>query len=715
ASFRAAKQGDRISIRWTTATEVGTVGFRVYEELADGWRRLSSEAIPASGDSTVPRTYRLEVPASTADRFYLESLESDGSSRLYGPFGLDEGRGAVLDPALVPWASIRDGGEPGARTGIGGLSARAAAPGTSAPPEARLEISETGIYRLSFEDLASAGLDFSGVQTAHLALLRGDDPVGLYVAPGAGNGRVFGPGSYLEFYGEALDTLYTTTNVYRLTVDPASARRLATDPRRPGGEAPSFYLETVSRQLRRENNFASPFPDPWTDTRMLTFGGPQTFDFDFLVEDLVSGAGGARLEVDLWGVTDLPAAPDHHVRLRLNGTPVGERTFDGLSVQLFDVELPSGLLHEGSNRLTVELPGDLGVLFDLVNFEGFRVSYPRAFEARPEGLSFRAAGERLEVGGLAAGEVVAYRLEDDGTAVRLTSLESTAEGGLQAVAFHGDRLEASYRVATAAGLLSPAISPARPRADLESGTADLLVISHPRFLEALEPWAAQRRAAGTTLKIVDVDDVYEQWSGGVFDAEAIARYIRFAAAEMGIQGVLLVGGDTYDYRDDLGLGSMSFIPSLYAQTGEFVRFAPVDPLYTDLDGDLVPDLPIGRFPVRTVAELEGLIARTLEYGAKTYRRTAVLSADAFDAGAGVSFTRHSEEMSRGLGVGWSLQKAYLDSLPLGDARGVLLDSINDGVALTSFVGHSGPSSWTFGGLLSTADARGLANAGQPTV
>ena len=35
-----------------------------------------------------------------------------------------------------------------------------------------------------------------------------------------------------------------------------------------------------------------------------------------------------------------------------------------------------------------------------------------------------------------------------------------------------------------------------------------------------------------------------------------------------------------------------------------VKFVPADPLYADVDGNNMPDLAIGRFPVRTSSELE---------------------------------------------------------------------------------------------------------------
>ena len=41
--------------------------------------------------------------------------------------------------------------------------------------------------------------------------------------------------------------------------------------------------------------------------------------------------------------------------------------------------------------------------------------------------------------------------------------------------------------------------------------------------------------------------------------------------------------------------------------------------------------------------------------------------------------------------------------------------MNQGVALVSFTGHSGPTSWTFSNLFNTSDAAALTNTGKPFV
>jgi hypothetical protein len=251
-----------------------------------------------------------------------------------------------------------------------------------------------------------------------------------------------------------------------------------------------------------------------------------------------------------------------------------------------------------------------------------------------------------------------------------------------------------------------------PQTDqIKNGYADYLIIAYPDFIPGLDPLVQARTALGLRVKAVDVNDVYAAFSYGIVDPRAIHDYIAYASRSMGTRYVLLVGGDTYDYFDYLRTGSVSFIPTPYAVTGDLVKYAPADPLLADVDGDGVPDVAIGRFPVRTAAELGTVISKTLAYtGDGT---TAVLAADAVDDG--YSFKNVSDQLAALLPPGWSVTRAYIDDLGVTGARSALIGAIDAGAAFTAFVGHSSFGVWSFSDLFDSADAVSLLNAGRPTV
>jgi hypothetical protein len=217
-----------------------------------------------------------------------------------------------------------------------------------------------------------------------------------------------------------------------------------------------------------------------------------------------------------------------------------------------------------------------------------------------------------------------------------------------------------------------------------------------------------------TTQIVDVEQVYENLSNGMVDPEAIREYVAYAAREKGTRYVLLVGGDTYDYKNYLGIGSLSFIPSLYAPAGG-VRFVPADPLFGDVDRDSIPDLAVGRLPVRTSQELAAVVAKTLAYDAKNYGRTFLAASDGYDAFERISFSQISHQLLDGLGTGWTVEHADIETLGVPVARAKVIDSLNNGVAFAQYFGHSSYNVWSFSILFASPHAMRLQNAGRPAV
>lgn len=720
AGFKARRDGDDLVLRWSTATEAGNAGFHVYAQTAKGTRRLNDRLIPSRRiDSLEPLTYTFRVPAAGLGKakFFVEEVSTRGIAHKNGPFTARDSFDGLGELQKTDWADIRaeheiaergrERQERGSAAKTASITA-AAQGGPSATPPVDLLVNKSGLYRVTYEQLAAAGFDLSRVKGEDLSLTSGGAAVPLYV----GGSKFFGPGSYVEFYGKALDTLYTDTNVYRLAYDKKSQQATvdATAPN-PSTPAAASYMETTRVERDTAYSFSAPNGDPWYDRFMGVFGSPGSTPFTLDVDNVV--AGPATLDVGLWGFTDWPQDNDHHVVVSFNGSTVADDRFDGVHDHPVHAGLASGVLQSGSNVLTIGQPADAGVPYDFLALDRYSVTYPRAFVARDNRLTFTATGGRFVVSGLTSPNVVVYR--DNGTLTRLAGAQVTGAAGSYSASFPGSTGAATYYVSAAESMLSAGLRAARDGSSITTGPAQYLIVSHPDFIGGLGPLVNARQAQGFSVKTVDVRDVYARFSNGVFDAKAIKDYVAYAAANMGTKYVLLVGGDSYDYRNFTGSGSLSFIPSLYAATGPYVAFAPVDSLAADVTGDGVQDVPIGRFPVRTAAELDQMIGRTLDYQHKTYSRSAVFAADAFDHDSATSFTVLSDGLLGAVPPGWSVSKAYLDLDNLAVAKGKLVTAIEDGVALTHFIGHSGPTNWTYHGLFNSSDASGLGNGGRPTV
>ena len=739
-TFEARPDGDEIELSWSTATEAGNAGFNVYAETRRGSIRLNDRLVPSRVvDSLAPQSYRLVVPAAGLEkaRFFIEDVNTRGVAERHGPFTAGVRHGRAGEVTRTDWAAIQDShartaarneraearlamisgrserGERGARQGdaSAGTAAAPPSPGPKVWPRAELLVRQSGIQRVTHEALVAAGANFDGAKAADLVLESGDAAVPMTVSAG----RLFGAGSYIEFLGSALDTLYTDANVYRLRVD-RRGLRAGVDATAPSATVPAatHYLETARVENEAAYSFSAPNGDPWFDRYLANFGGPTETNLDAAVSHYVAGAAPVRLEVGLWGATDWNATPDHHVQVLFNGASVADEIFDGMVDYPISATLPEGVLQAGANVLTIRQPGDMGVAYDFLALDSYAVTYPRALVANSDRLRFDGSAGRYVVNELSSSDVVAYR-DDAAGPQRLAGVTVSGGGGSYSVNLPGAAATATYHVSTVAALHHPAIRAGRDGAAILTGAADYLIISHPDFAGDLGALVARRQSQGHAVKVVDVRDVYAQFSGGVFDPYAIRDFIAHSTANLGARLVLLVGGDSYDYRGYGGSGAISFIPSLYAPTGPYVSFAPVDPLFGEFQGDGVPDVAVGRFPVRTTAELEQMISSTLAYESKGYQRTAVFAADGFDGASLTGFSGLSDGFAAGLAGDWEVERAYIDLDGVAGAKLKLINAINGGVALASYIGHSGPAAWTFQGLFRNSDAAALENSGAPTV
>lgn len=739
ASVEATPIAAGVLFTWSTATEVGNVGFNLYVERGDERVRLNEELIPSQNPSSlVPLDYEFlatDLGGKRFKRFWIASIDIQGKEELRGPFSMEKSHGRRAEPTRVDWTAIRAekdaakaakrGPKPAtdktskkqaslllerpskdsrtrggrkqeeATTTFEVASALAPAGLTSVD----LMVRQTGLYRVSAGELLAAGFDLKGVPTDQIALWRGGVPRPL---------RVIGDGDAVEFYAEVADSLYTDTARYTLgvTVNPL---RVIEDSRRPNKRLtpPAYYLETVKIEQELEYSFIAPNGDPFYEAMLLAYGSPAVRTVGIPVDHYVSADSAPlpKLSVGLWGLTDWQdVEPDHRVTLSFNDRELATEEFDGTVSHPVDVQLAADLVLEGSNALTVTVTGDTGARWDMVALDDYSLTYPRAFVAREGRLSFGIQGARtLRVDGLPSPDLVVYRYVG-GFLTRMTNVLVRRSGGGYSATFAGSAEDATYLVSTVSALLKPAsIEAPLELTDINSGSAELLIIAHGTLIDGLGKLVEARKAQGLTVKVVDVAQIYAQFGSEVIDPVAIRNYIAYAVQNLDTESVLLVGGDCYDYRNYLGTGCVSLIPSLYAKTDPVVDFAPVDPKYGDIDGDGVPDVDIGRFPVSTSQELGWMVDKTLAYEDDLGNRNALFAAD---QGFGADSDVFLGQMSHAL----TATKVYLDTLGATEAREQLLAGLNAGsLRYVNFVGHSGPRTWTFAGLLNDTDAAELVN------
>src|SRR4029078_13646886 len=124
-----------------------------------------------------------------------------------------------------------------------------------------------------------------------------------------------------------------------------------------------------------------------------------------------SAPSAAVLEVTLQGVTSGPDPVDHQVRVRVNGTVVGDMTLKDRDHAVATLTVPHALLVSGANRVDFEaLNGDA----DLTLFDTLRLSYWHTTDADDnEQLPFIAEGQQqVTIGNFATTDVRVVDITD---------------------------------------------------------------------------------------------------------------------------------------------------------------------------------------------------------------------------------------------------------------------------------------------------------------
>lgn len=702
AHFSARPGKGGVTVTWRTAQEVDNLGFNLYADRGvEEPALLTSTLIPSeSPTSTSSQSYKATV-ATSATALWLESVDLDGTPRRHGPFTVGSSWGDPKPPKPIDWAAAGDAVE-ASTPAPAPVKATASTTGAVAD----LEVGEAGLYRLTGAELRAAGVDLTGVARGKVALTRDGVPVPVKVTGGA----TVSDATVITFWGEPADTLYSDVAVYQIQIDRKLSVAMANDatPVPAGAPVPGF-IDTAELEVQRGYSVTAPGDDPWYDQLLSARRAPRSVQRVLTVSNLVPGLSDSVIGVDVWGLSRFPQVDEHHVRVAVNGQTVLDRRFDDDEAPTLEAPVPSTLLVNGDNTVTVTLVGDTGVPLDLIALDKIALRYPRGTAADAGGLRVVDTAGPVQVTGLTTADVTALRL-DGGVPRILTRAKAKADpaGGFT-ITVPGS---AEVAVVPASGVKRPEVTPARPAADLLRGPADYLVITHGAFVDELGPLTAHHEARGRRVKVVDVADVYQRYGGGMVDAAAIDEYVAEAKRALGVQWVLLVGADSYDYLDHDGDGSFSLLPSPYGPVGlGGVRFAPLDPAYADVDGDDVPDVALGRLPARTPDELAAMIAKTVAYAERSSASppSALLVADAAD---GLDFSTVNDELQSTL-TGWQISRSDIGVQGVAGARASLLGGLATSPSLTSYIGHSGVREWGPAGFFAAKDV--AAAPGDPTV
>jgi hypothetical protein len=580
----------------------------------------------------------------------------------------------------------------------------AAKPASIQPVDAvKLVVDRPGLYRVAASELQAAGFDPAANDPSLLALTLAGQPVTL-TAEGSGDTLA------LTFYGEPRASRFGAENVYRLSWGDQgrapSGRTLA-----PAAGEPATTF-TAQQTLDEAVTYLSQLPagsDHWLWQSLFA---PAEFDVPF---DLPGWAGGpVDLAVALWANTQDPAVdPDHRAMLLVNGQQVAEAAWDGQGMRTITATVPADVVQATGNTLTLSAPGDTGATVDMLYLDRVDLAYDRQLAAAPDQqLLFSAAGGApVAVQGVDAAQALLWDVTDPAAAEPLNGAEAGAEGlRFQDGAAGGLR---QYALAGPAALLAPQAILPDNGVDLRQNAegADYIAITHPDFAAALQPLVEYRSEQGLRVTVAAIQDVYDTFSGGMVDPSAIRDYMLYARDNWpgpAPRFLLLVGDASYDYQGFLADGTPDLVPTYLLQT-HFVGETASDNWFVSLDDeDDRPDMAVGRIPAQTAEQVAHVVAKTLAYeqdadAAGWAGRALFVADDKQD-----SFQQISDDLATNyLPADYQVEKIYLGQSD--DPNRAVIDQLNQGVGVLTYVGHGSMNVWAQEKILSTADAGALRN------
>ena len=580
----------------------------------------------------------------------------------------------------------------------------------------KISIGEGGIYELRYSELKGAGVPVDPPTDPHnFHMYNRGEEIAIYVE-GEEDGE-FEEGEYILFYGEGVNSKYTDRNVYWLTVEDLPGLRMVTKPEGESGSTPTWFEATarVEEELKYyawlPNEYSTWVPgvetEHWYWEYLRPLGNPMTRTYSINLTNLYVGeAYSATLRSDIWGgSTDLnPVTKDHHVLVYINDYPVYEASWDGISVHEVEVEIADSML-VGENEIKVVNPGDTGVAGELIVTDWFEITYRDTHVAEGDSLLFtedQAGVREYEISNFSEPAVEAYDVTDPLSVSQIIT-NVTKIASTWTVTFTQEIVSpARYLVQGESERKSAVEIEEDVPSDLRgSNGAEYLIITHSDFLDNAGALADHRAGQGYVTMVVDVEDIYDEFSYGLFGAQAIREFLAWAYDHWDPRPsyVLLVGDGNYDPKDNLGLGEANYVPPYLACVDPFVCEIPSDNQYVCVsDGDNLPEMYIGRLPVKTAAELDGVIDKILAYEGSAlsgWRQQTLFVADDPD-GAG-DFRLLSDYVADNYLPSYYLaEKVYYKIPPYTTAGAVtdaIIDGINEGRLFINYFGHGGPQVW----------------------
>jgi hypothetical protein len=765
--FESQQLKDGLLVKWNTASETRNIGFNIWGDSGEpdqtGYTQLTDNIIPSKSQGALdPQEYEVKLPVEFKHfkELAITAIDSQGEEELFGMYSVGQSYGRKNIPNKIDWEDInfKSNQITTKAKRYGNLEAT-----SITTLKAQLKTNHFGMHRVTYEELTNAGYDLKGISTNKIAITLENEAIARRIGKvqqsdlfmftdsfeavdsalentNIGqlvhlNNEPFGPGMFIDFWSKSPnfpDAEYIRNYTYEVNINKNNAIPFEIINLNNEGTINSYQnIESIN-----EDNFyaySNNSIDPWFAKKLKDYTNEQdkSYKAEFLIDENLLPNSSGITSISLIGGANYPFSPDHQVEIYFNNKLMSTHDFDGLTSIQLNVPIPTGDILEGVNTVEIKLSSGTQAPYDLVLVDKVNLSYSKysTLDNNILNIKDQQLSKNLSVilsATTNTSEIITYS-SNTNNVLRLHEHKIQPNN----TATISNNLNSSnYWISTSGKLHKVASINTIVKDDLLDQAADFLIIAHPTFIPAsnqsdhpLNRYIQHRQAQGWSIKTVAIDEIQSQYSGGMPLPDALTRYLKATNEDSGFSHVLLVGSDSYDYLNRLGINSMSFIPTKYAST-LYIPHTPSDQLLTDLDNDGISDKAIGRWPVRTMSDLNSIVGKTLEWD--TDRDIdAIFVTDTQDSNNS-SFELQSQRLIELFTANnWQPEKLieiYTDQMDGSNGvsqedqvREKLFTDWGSNKSLTSFIGHGSPTQWSRSGILNADDIDGLFNDTTPTL
>ncbi|HMO50498.1 MAG TPA: C25 family cysteine peptidase [Kiritimatiellia bacterium] len=585
-------------------------------------------------------------------------------------------------------------------------SAMAQSGSTGGISDVKVEIRQTGFYRVSKTALASAfGISESAVVDTPFVVAN----MGREVTAMRDQGDIV-------FFGHAFENIYTDVNVYWISVGiPSTLPEMTVG----AGSAPFASSYTSVRRVEQNlliradliKDAEAGYFEPlfW---RMLTSGlSTRFFNAQMALTNVAQGTGGT-LKVRLQGATDTVGRYFHRARIDVNGQTQGFIDFEGLEAVEAEFTIASGVWTNGNNIVRIESTPPSGTTFDSFYLDYIEAKYQKTFAAQSNRLFMGQVVGSLQVTGLADPNVHIWNVSDRWQPKRLVGF-NVGQAGTNWTASFLTTMTGDYALNRVGFELAPLAVKPVSSIDLRSTewALDYVTIAPTGLLSASQWFTSYRQGQGLDAATISVDDIYDTFNFGIRDPNAIQSFLSYAYRNWtrSPRYVFLVGDGSLDYKNRLGFND-SLIPGFPIISAQGMYAS--DSAFGLGVGPSEIAMAVGRLPVTTTAAVQDYTVKVLNYEVGgSWRNNSLVSADINDFAG--DYTGIADDLQTRL-TDKSIVRANVAELGATASRETLIDAINSGKELSLYVGHGTPNALSLQSILLTADVQLMTNYNTPT-